>query len=261
MEKVSRFCGIDVSSTSLDYIVFSSTDTTKLSSKAMRSKSKSFIQIPNELDSIAMEFGSASFDDTLFVLEATGSYSAKLLHQLSKLNRPISVVSPYQSKSYMAAKGVTNKNDKNAAFCLASMGKNENLRLYKAPSMDTQHRKQLFSSYRALQKQAQMLNNQIHALEQYPCVNEQALEALKQVLFPLNTQIRNLEEQLYKPSQDPDYEEKVAHGSSVIGIGKKTAHAILLATNGLKDFDSAAAVAKCLGITPESHRAGTSIHH
>ena len=261
MSALQNFCGIDVSNSTLDFIVLSSSDNTRLSAKAISNKSKEFTQIPNTLDAIASKFSQSEFDQTLFVFEATGTYSAKLLHQLSHLNRPISVVSPYQSKSYMASKGITNKNDKNAAFCLAAMGKNEELRLYKAPSMEMQQRKQIFSTYRAMQKQEQMLNNQIHALEQYPQVNQIALASLQQIQEQVSLQLQTLEEQLYNFSEDANYQEKMEHGSSVIGIGKKTAEAILLATNGLEDFETVASVAKCLGIIPSSHRSGTSINH
>jgi len=260
MSDLQRFCGIDVGSANLDFIVLSNTDNTRLSAKQISSKSKDFTQLPNTLEAIKEKFSQSEFDETLFVFEATGTYSAKLLHQLSELNRPISVVSPYQSKSYMASKGITNKNDKNAAFCLAAMGKNEDLRLYKAPKMEIQQQKQVFSTHRALQKQALMLGNQIHALEQYPQVNDLALKALQQVLEQVNEQLSKLDKQLYTPSQDPDYKEKKRYGSSVIGIGAKTAEAILLATNGLEGFESAGAVAKNLGITPHSHFSGTSIN-
>lgn len=260
MSNLQQFCGIDVSSNTLDYIVLKSTDNTRISAKAISSKSKEFTQIPNKMEAILSEFSQSKFDQTLFVFEATGTYSAKLLHQLSQIGRPISVVSPYQSKSYMASKGITNKNDKNASFCLAAMGKNEELRLYKAASMEMQQRKQVFSTYRALQKQELMLNNQIHALEQYPKVNQLAVGSLQQVLEQVSQQLENLEEQLYNPSQDAEYKEKMKYGTSVIGIGKKTAEAILLATNGLNGFEDAAPVAKCLGITPHSHRSGTSIN-
>lgn len=260
MSDLQQFCGIDVSKSTLDFIVLSSSDNTRISSKDIRSKSNDYSQIPNTLDSIESKFSQAEFDQTLFVLEATGTYSSKLLHQLSKLNRPISVVSPYQSKAYMASKGITNKNDKNAAFCLAAMGKNEELRLYKAPKMEMQQRKQIFSTYRALQKQELSLNNQIHALEQYAEINQVALNSFKQVLHQVTKQLEDLEEHLYQPSQDPDYEEKMKYGTSVIGIGQKTAEALLLATNGLQGFETAGAVAKCLGIIPHSHRSGTSVN-
>jgi len=259
MSDLQRFCGVDVSKSTLDFIVLSGSDNTRISTKDIRSKSNDFAQIPNTLESIQTKFSQAEFDQTLFILEATGTYSSKLLYQLNQLNRPISIVSPYQSKAYMASKGITNKNDKNAAFCLAAMGKNEELRLYKAPKIEMQHRKQIFSTYRALQKQELMLNNQIHALEQYPEINQIALSSLKQVLHQVTKQLEDLEEQLYKPSQDPDYEEKMEHGTSVIGIGKKTAEALLLATNGLHGFDTAGAVAKCIGIIPHSHYSGSSV--
>lgn len=261
MSTLQRFCGLDVSKSTLDFIVLSSTDKTRLNTKAISQKSKEFSQIPNTIDAINTKFSQPDFDDTLFLFEATGTYSSKLLHQLSCLNRPMSVVSPYQSKSYMAAKGVTNKNDKNAAFCLAAMGKNEELRLYKAPSMEMQHRKQILSTYRGIQKQAQIVNNQIHALEQYPEANQLCLSSLQKIQEQVNLQLEKLEEQLYKPSEDPEYKEKMQYGSSVIGIGKKTAEAILLATNGLEDFETVGVVAKCLGIIPSSHRSGTSINH
>lgn len=260
MSNLQQFCGIDVSSTTLDFIVLSTEDSTRISAKAIKSKSKEFIQIPNTLAAIESNFSQAEFDQTLFVLEATGTYSSKLLHQLSQMNRQVSVVSPYQSKSYMASKGITNKNDKNAAFCLAAMGKNEELRLYKAPSMEIQQRKQIFSTFQALQKQERTLSNQIHALEQYPQVNQLALNSLQQVLNQVIEQRKMLEKQLYSISQDPNFKEKMKYGSSVIGIGKKTAEAILLATNGLQGFEQAPAVAKCLGITPHSHYSGTSIN-
>ena len=260
MSTLQRFCGIDVSSSTLDFIVLSNSDNTRISAKAISKKSKEFIQIPNTLDAIQTKFSQSEFDQTLFVLEATGTYSSKLLYQLSELNRPVSVISPYQSKSYMASRGITNKNDKNAAFCLAAMGKNEELRLYKAPNIEMQQRKQIFSTYRAIQKQELMLGNQIHALEQYPQINQLALKSLQQIREQVKSQLQILEEQLYQASKDPGYQEKMKHGSSVIGIGKKTAEAILLATNGLDSFETVASVAKCLGITPQSHRSGTSIN-
>lgn len=259
MSSLQRFCGIDVSSTTLDFIVLSSKDNTRISAKTIKNRTKDFIQIPNTSKAIVSKFSQSEFDETLFIFEATGTYSAKLLHELSQMNRPISVVSPYRSKSYMVSKGITNKNDKNAAFCLAALGKNEELRQYKAPSIEMQQRKQIFRTYQAIQKQERMLKNQIHALEQYPQVNDLALSSLQKILAQVTEQGKRLEQQLYNPSEDPDFEEKIKNGTSVIGIGKKTAEAILLATNGLQGFENAASIAKCLGITPHSHDSGTSI--
>lgn len=254
-----QFCGVDVSKSTLDYIVLKSNDKTRLDNQTFRKQAERFKQIPNSLEGIKACFGSTAFDNTLFVVESTGSYSSKILHQLSMLNRNICLVSPYRSKNYMASKGVTNKNDKNAAFCLAVMGKNEQLRSYQAPSQAMQEHKQILSTYRAMQKQQLMLSNQLHALQQNAIVSATALEVLEQVLQKVEDELEKLESQLYDPLQDEEYEEKKKYGTSVIGIGNKTAHAILLATNGLEGFNSDASVAKFLGIIPQSHFSGSSV--
>ena len=256
----TNFCGIDVSKDSLDYIVLQSNEDTRLNTRKLKEKAKSFTRIQNDLSSIAQEFGKARFDDTLFILEATGSYSSKLIHQLRELGRPLSVVSPYRSKSYMDSKGVTNKNDKVAAYCLAALGKSEPLRLYKAPSTDMQQRKQTLSVQRALEKQERQLLNQIHALEQYAIPNTEAIESLRIILNSVQAQLTTIETKIYQPAEDPEYAEKLEYGTSVKGIGTKTAEAILLVTSGLTEFEESASVVKFLGIAPGSHQSGSSIN-
>ena len=169
-QNYTQYCGVDVSKSTLDYIVLQPEDDTRLDRQNIQSLSEEFKRIPNSLEQINQCFKSESFDKTLFVIESTGSYSSKILHELSELNRSICLVSPFQSKCYMAAKGVTNKNDKNAAFCLAIMGKNEQLRTYQAPSSAMQQHKQILSTYQAMQKQQRMLENQIHALQQHAII-------------------------------------------------------------------------------------------
>ena len=258
-QNYTQYCGVDVSKSTLDYIVLQPEDDTRLDRQNIQSLSEEFKRIPNSLEQINQCFKSESFDKTLFVIESTGSYSSKILHELSELNRSICLVSPFQSKCYMAAKGVTNKNDKNAAFCLAIMGKNEQLRTYQAPSSAMQQHKQILSTYQAMQKQQRMLENQIHALQQHAIINPIALKTLQQVLSSVEEEIKKLESQLYDPLEDLQYEEKKKYGTSVVGIGDKTAHAILLATQGLEGFESPGAVVKFLGIIPSSHHSGSSV--
>lgn len=255
----TQFCGVDVSKSTLDYIVLKSTDDTRIDRSTIQAYSKKFHQIPNTLDQINERFKNESFENTLFIVESTGSYSSKIIHQLNSLNRSICIVSPYRSKCYMAAKGITNKNDKNAALSLAVMGKNEQLRSYQPPTPAMQEHKQILSTYQALQKQQRMLSNQIHALEQYPIINSLALKTLEEVLQKVEEELKKLESQLYDPLKDPAYDEKLKYGVSVKGIGEKTAHAILLATQGLEGFESVGAVVKFLGIIPSSHESGSSV--
>lgn len=250
MSTFTQFCGIDVSKDTLDYCLI----------KNQIDPIGKFEKIANQMDSIEDEFGGVKFDNTLFILESTGTYSAKSLHQLEQINRPISLVSPFKSKSYMSARGVTNKNDKQAAFCLALMGQQFRLKgHYKSPSMEMQRQKQLLSTLSALEKQQQMLKNQLHALDQLPFIEPKAKTALEMVLESVEAQIKPIKEQLYDPTTDEAYEEKKKYGKSVNGIGDKTATAILLATNGLTGFENEDKLSKFLGVTPHSHDSGTSI--
>ena len=210
---------------------------------------------------ILEQFSTTDYDDTLFVLEYTGNYSSKLIYQLSHLNRPLSVLNPLQSKYFMSALGYTNKNDKQAAHTLSLAGRSMPLKLYKAPTKEMQQRKQILTTYRALEKQKRSISNQIHAMEQLPMIEAQAMNALKTVLKTIEEQIAPLKERLYDGTKDENFNKKKKLAMSVVGIGAKTAEAILLVTNGLDDFNSASKLAKFIGVTPYSHQSGSSVRN
>lgn len=249
MPRFTHFCGIDVGKSNLDYCFREST-----SDKALIQS-----RLSNELSCIASTFSEPLFDQTLFICEYTGNYSSKLLHQLSEMGRPLSVVSPLQSKSFMSALGITNKNDKQAAHCLSLLGQHKPLRLYQAPSKEMQERKQLLSTLKALEKQQRMLENQLHAMEQLPFLEEHSRSALEAVLQAVKDQIGPLKEHLYSPAQDPNFNRKKSLACSVKGIGEQTAEALLLVSNGMEGFADADKLSKFLGLTPHSHFSGTSV--
>lgn len=251
MSNFTQFCGIDVSKDTLDYCF--------LPSIGGKPSTVAVHQITNSMSAVNQDFNDASYKDTLFVLEATGTYSSKALAALTQMGRSIFLVHPYKSKCYMAAQGVSNKNDRQAAYSLAHMGRGMDVRLYKAPSEEMQKRKQILSAITALQKQERMLGNQIHALEQYAVVSIEALNALQQALSVVQEQLVPLKKQLYQTTNDATFNRKKKFASSVIGIGDKTAEALLLATNNLETFEHSGQVSKFLGLVTWSHDSGTSV--
>lgn len=191
MRTFTKHCGIDVSKGDLNYCL--------LNPSALQAKQVSiYDKVNNQLSDIATEFSDPKFDNTLFIVEYTGTYSSKLLHQLCELKHAVSVVNPYQSKCLMAALGMTNKNDKQAAKALALMGQQQmkKPKLYKAPSEEMQKRKQIQSTLRALQKQERMLLNQIHASEQSAIISDDAKTVFEDTLLVVQEQIDKLQEQL-----------------------------------------------------------------
>jgi len=250
MINFTQVCGIDVSKDTLDYCLIPSSPNEPISDC-----------FSNDSTSIRAQFSGSAFDSTLFVVEPTGNYSAKLLHELSQMGRHISLVSPYQSKSYMTFLGQTNKTDKQAAYALGMMGRNNvHLRPYRAPSEQMQKRRQILSAVKALEKQQRMLKNQLHALAELPLIEQTTKMALETVLETVQEQIDQLQAQLYQPDQDPQFNQKMKWATSVKGIGPVIATNILIASNGLQDFDNADQLSKFFGLTPFSHHSGISIH-
>jgi len=250
MNAYQQFCGIDVSKDTLDYCLLPLGET-KFPEQVH--------QLSNDRSSIRTAFATETFTDTLFVIESTGSYSTKALAELSNLQYPIFLVSPYKSKSFMDAQGVSSKNDRQAAYSLARMGQSMDVRLYRAPSIAMQERKQILATFKALQKQQRMLSNQIHALEHQAYTATAAIEALRTTLLTVEEQLATLKAQLFSPSDEKLLERKKPFATSVVGIGVQTAEALLLLTNNLDNFDHAGQVAKFLGIVNRSHDSGQSV--
>lgn len=239
--------GIDVSKDYLDICLLQGT-------------ASSFRQIPNTAPALVEWISSLAQGRTLCVMEPTGSYSCRLLHLLCRQGIAVSVVNPHQSSHFVKALGIINQNDRKAAEALALMGRSLDLPLYQMENIAMQKRKQILSSLRALKKQRQMLQNQLHALSYQAIVQPAVQKAFEQTLETVNEQIELLEGELDSLS-DEEHQKQMAQITSVVGIGDKTAQALLCATGGLDVFDHDRQLAKFIGIVPSSHNSGSSVRY
>lgn len=249
MTNFQQICGIDISKSTLDISELQS------GSKEITNRT----QINNNLQSIAKWLKGKTDSSILYVMEHTGTYGSKLLHSLNHQNLAVRVVSPYRSKSFMESLGMTNKNDRQAADALAKMGQVLELKPYKAISETMQKRKQLIKVVDALKKQERMLLNQLEAMEQLVILEPKVKTSTEVVLKTVQEQLKELEQQLKVSQVTEEYQRKKKFATSVVGIGDKTADALLLMTNCFEDFESADKVAKFFGLTPSSHTSGASV--
>ncbi|MEL7421735.1 MAG: IS110 family transposase [Bacteroidota bacterium] len=237
--------GIDVSQSTLDIVVL---------------PQNRHAQIANTEAGIGKWIkGLSKAERVLCVLEATGCYSNRLTNLLAQAGISFSVVSPSQSDGFVKAQGIISKNDKQAAHSLALMGQCLNLPLYQQSSQQMQNRKQLLMGINALKKQRQMLRNQLHALNNQILFAPSVKQALATTLHTVEQELKGLEEALNDLS-DEEYEQQYDLVTSVVGIGQKTAQALLCATGGLQHFESAKQLAKFVGLVPSSHYSGMSVH-
>ena len=139
--------------------------------------SKEETPVKNRLKKIESWVKTLCAHSSFCVVEATGTYSSTLIYLLDKYKITVAVVSPFKSKSFMDALGISSKTDDQAAYCLALMGLRLHLKPYQMPSIDRQKRKQVQNAHHAMMKQQRMLKNQLHALDQLPFVETTARNA------------------------------------------------------------------------------------
>ena len=248
MKKYKLIFGIDVSKNTLDIYNLS----TGIYSQVLNTEQS----IKKWIHQICVQ---NKKEDILCVFEPTGCYSHRLLNFLGQYSIAINLVNPLQSNGFTNALGIISKDDRQAAKTLALMGQNLDLPLNQHQSENMQRRKQLLMGINALKKQQQMLRNQLHTLDHQIVFEPKVVDALKATLDTVDTQLLKLEKELNDLS-DEEYEHQLDLITSVVGIGKKTAHLLISATGGLQYFDRAKQLSKFTGVVPSSHRSGSSIN-
>ncbi|MEO1264056.1 MAG: transposase, partial [Bacteroidota bacterium] len=179
----TRIYGIDVSKDRLDIFLLDG---------AVSGHS----HISNSSDAILEWIEGFEKEGLLCVLEHTGSYSSRLLHLLCTHGIDVSAVNPHRSSHFARALGIINKNDRNAAEALALMGRALDLPSYTMEKATVQKRRQVLRSLRALKKQRQVPQNQLHALGHQAIVQPVVKQAFEQTLETVNGQVGLLEGEL-----------------------------------------------------------------
>ena len=194
-----------------------------------------------------------------FVLEHTGNYSQRLIHCLDELGASFSVVNPAQSRAMSKVLMKTSKTDDQDAQTLSRLGQNLLTKPYQMPPKAQRMRKEAFNALCALQKQERQLQNQVHAIEFLVDPNPAVLEAFNSVLTVVKAQIKHLQAQL-RPEVDHVQEKQLVERiSSIKGVGKATAEAIVALFGDLSAFDSAKAFTKFIGLAPSEFSSGKSV--
>lgn len=193
------------------------------------------------------------------VLEATGTYSYLLTYSLCQQQKKVSVVSPLAVKRFAQAQLKTIKNDKTDARLLASFGEVFQPALYRMPDESLRRLKQQRTALRVLKKQQTQLKGVLHSFEFIPDADKVALKALQKALQVIDKQVETLQAQL-STHIEQDYQKNLELVCSIKGIGEETAKQIIIATNGFKNFTSARAFAKFIGIVPTQCQSGSSVN-
>jgi transposase len=172
-------------------------------------------------------------------MEATGVYYEQLAWYLFENQYNICVILPNKAKSYIKSLGFKSKNDKIDAKGLATMGAQQQLRLWKPMSAEIHSLRHLTRFYQQLQESRTMYKNQLHALQYSRIENKVVTESLETLLAMLETQIKETKAVIQETLEaDPILWNKVQHIIKIKGVGLITIATTIAETDGFALFEN-----------------------
>jgi transposase len=192
------------------------------------------------------------------VFEATGQYSSRLAYCLSLSNIAFSILNPKQSSSFAEVLQNIHQDDNSDACLLAYYGNRLQPEPNSLESENLHHLQQKRKHLDDLKQQLQANNNRLHALSYDPRASKTVVESLEKVKLTLEAQIELFQQEIFT-LKDDELQRITEKIQTIVGIGPKSAHELVIATNGFKDFDKAKKVAKFIGIIPKTKESGSSV--
>ena len=197
--------------------------------------------------------------DSVCIMEATGVYHLRLAYALNKLGVFVSVVNPLSVKNFSRAVMCRTKTDKADARQLVDYARRMELTEWRPTSDNYIRIQQIYRSIELFLANITQTENQLEAIDNSPVADTRLCCMLRKHIKTLHKQIALLEKQIEELIAEDD-ETVVEHISSVPGVGKKTAIALLTATKGMHGFDDYRQVSSYFGLCPRIYDSGKSVH-
>ena len=241
---MKSYVGIDVSKDTLAVAFPTTPDAWKVSS---------FANSPDGIRRLKNALPSESH----VVIEATGSYSVLLTYMLCQAKICLSVINPKQSHHFGKMQLSVTKTDESDSILLSRYGQMIQPPLYEMDSYVMLCLRQKRTLLRQYKKQQRSLANLLHSFSPLPIKDDQVQVSLQQMLahfqaaiITLTAEIQQLTEQHF-PSQ-------IQRLTSIAGISTTIAKALIDVTGGFRQFHSAKALAKYIGVVPVVYQSGKS---
>ncbi|SPX60518.1 IS110 family transposase [Legionella feeleii] len=186
-------------------------------------------------------------------MEATGHYSEELADFLVRKGIRVSVINPFQIKSFARASLARNKNDRIDAKLIAQFSQRMEPRLYQPTPTEQKEMKELTKVLDMLKAQVTQLTNQLHSIR-----GATAQKSLKKMIQKLGQEIECIQKKIDELiNNNQRLKEKLDLLMSIKGIGKLTAYYILARMPDIHSFQTAKQFAAYIGITPKQHQSGS----
>jgi len=192
------------------------------------------------------------------VMEATAQYYSRLAYFLLEKGIKVSVENPLAIKRFIQMKLSKIKTDKADAKMICLYAQQVELKLWKGQSKNQIQCLQIKRLLDVYTKQTTALKNKIHGEEALgnPC--KIVVSSLKRSLKQIKREKEELEKKLLELVKI-EHQQTLTVLESIPGLGRKTAIALIIITDGFKRFDSAKALCSYSGLTPMIKQSGSSV--
>lgn len=245
MEHKNNYCGIDVSSETLD--IYFKNKEGNLQHLQVANSATGFRKMLKE-----------SGKETHFVMEATGVYHLNLIFFLKEQNIAFSVVNALQIKRYIQMHLERNKSDKKDAKRIYEYGVDRNPEIYTMPDTAYFECRSLNNAIHDLTKEITKFSNQVHSIKKCPYETKTIEKSFQKIIKKLNEEKQNLEAILQQKLIEWEAE-TLKLVTSIKGIGTKAAAELIIYTQGFKDMNSYKQLISYAGLSPTEYRSGSSI--
>jgi transposase len=197
----------------------------------------------------------------MVVMEATGNYWLGLALALRQAGFRVSVINPAQAHNYAKALLLRPKNDQLDAQTLARFAQTQKPELWTPPPQVYYELQQRLCQRQDLIGMRGQLSNQLHALTAGPIVVESVKARLLQLIFTIDQQIAELDEEIKKVAQkaDKSWAKSIELLQTIPGIGLLTACWLVALSLNLTACKKGASLAHFAGLAPVERRSGTSV--
>lgn len=194
-------------------------------------------------------------EDYKIVVEATGSYSSKILYYAHFMGFDVYQVSPLTIKKYAEVKNMISKTDDEDARLIRDFGEKMEMSLYEPKKENLEFLEQEMNLWQDLEQEKMRFSLKLKSLRQKARLNKDVLKHYETLIENLQKEIEKLLKRLPK-LEDEELKENKNLLKSISGIGEKTSLLLLVATNHFKSFEHSKSVSKYFGVAPRMYHSG-----
>ncbi|UYZ64862.1 IS110 family RNA-guided transposase [Hymenobacter weizhouensis] len=192
-----------------------------------------------------------------FVVEATGVYYEELAYFLADNTQALSVLLPNKVKHFAHSTEQKSKTDQLDARLLCRLGLERVLPAWQPPTPALRQLRVLARERQSLTQQAAKLKLQRHAYQHSYRPDARTLARLADHLQLLARQVRAVDQDLKALLEtEPDLARRLAHVTSIPGMGLTSAILVVAETNGFALIENERQLASYAGLDVVQHQSG-----